>query len=55
MMTGLQQDEAGVTADEASPSGNQQLGHGSNERVSLGFALSYAAMDLDTALVQGWR
>ena len=24
----LQQDEAGVTADEACPSGNQELGHG---------------------------
>ena len=49
-MPGLQQDEAGVTADEASPSGNQQLGHGSNERVSVGFAFSYAATDLNTAL-----
>ena len=32
-MTGLQRDESGATADKASPSDDQQLGHGSNERV----------------------
>ena len=48
-MTVLHQDVAGVTADEVSPSSDQQLGHGINEQVSVGFLLPYSTKELDTA------
>ena len=48
-MTVLHQDVAGVTADEVSPSSDQQLGHGINEQVSVGFSLPYSTKELDTA------